>query len=240
MATELTDDTALQLLANSLTTVLGLGLLIWLQAPVSGAHLNPVVTAVVAFTDRRPVGDALAYFAAQLTGGVAGALLANAMFDLTLFQLSTTERTGGHLWLGEVVATTGLVAVVLAVGRTGRTAAAPVVVAAWIGAAYWFTSSTSFANPAVTLGRVFGDTFAGIAPASAPAFVLAQAVGGVLAVALVRGLFGPQDRPSQPWTAATHRSGADGSAANHSDGSVSSSSSSTGSPDASGTRSTRA
>ena len=240
MATELTDDVAVQLLANSLTTVFGLGLLIWLLAPVSGAHFNPVVTAVVAFTDRRPVTDALGYVAAQLGGGVAGALLANGMFDLSLLQLSSTARSGANLWLAEVVATTGLVAVVLAVGRTGRAEAAPVVVAAWIGAAYWFTSSTSFANPAVTLGRVFSDTFAGIAPASAPAFVAAQAVGGVLAVVLVRGLFGPQERASQPFTAATHRATADGSAANHSDGSVSSSSSSTGTPDGSGTRSTRA
>ncbi len=207
---------------------------------MSGAHFNPAVTAVVAFTDRRPVGDALAYVTVQLVGGVAGALLANAMFDLALFQLSTTQRTGGHLWLAEVVATTGLVTVVLAVGRTGRTEAAPVVVALWIGAAYWFTSSTSFANPAVTLGRVFRDTFTGIAPCSAPAFVLAQLVGGVVAVALVRGLFGPQARASQPWTASTQRAAADASAANHSDGSVSSSSSSSGSPDGSGTRSTRA
>ena len=240
MATTLTDDVALQLLANSLTTVLGLGLLIWLLAPVSGAHLNPIVTAVVALTDRRPRVEALAYVLAQLVGGVAGALLANAMFDLAVFQLATTERTGAHLWLAEVVATAGLVTVVLALGRTARPGAAPVVVAAWIGAAYWFTSSTSFANPAVTLGRVFSDTFAGIAPASVPAFVLAQIVGGAVAVGLVRGLFGPQTRPSQPWTASAQRAGAAGSAVNHNDGSISSSSSSTGAPDVSGTRSTRA
>ncbi len=199
MATDLTDDVGLQLLANSLTTVLGLGVLIWWLCPVSGAHLNPVVTAVLAVIDRSrvPPRDAATYVVVQLVGGVAGAVLAHAMFDLPLLQESTTDRTGTGLWVGEVVATAGLVAVVLTVVRTGRTQAAPVVVAAWIGAAYWFTSSTSFANPAVTVGRAFSDTFAGIAPGSVAAFVAAQVVGGGVGVLVVRGLHGRPPRPAR-------------------------------------------
>ena len=196
LATDLTDDVALQLLVNSLTTVLGLGVLIWWLGPVSGAHFNPVVTAAVAGTDRAALGvrDAAAYVVVQLLGGVAGAVLAHAMFGIDPLQVSTTDRPGVGLWLGEVVATAGLVAVVLTVARTGRTQAAPVVVACWIGAAYWFTSSTSFANPAVTLGRTFSDTFTGIAPGSVPGFVAAQLVGGAVGVLLARGLLGPSPR----------------------------------------------
>ena len=133
-----------------------------------------------------PLTDAGAYVAAQVTGGIAGAVLANLMFDHPAVTWSTTERAAGHLWLGEVVATAGLVLVIFALVRAGRTAAIPVAVGAYIGAAYWFTSSTSFANPAVTVGRAFTDTFAGIAPGSVPAFVVAQLVGAGVGLALVR------------------------------------------------------
>lgn len=186
-------DGGLQLFYNSTATVLGLATLILLTGPVSGAHLNPVVSAADWWLGRRagrglPGADLAPYVVAQTVGGIAGALLANVMFDLPA-ALSTTDRGDWHLWVGEAVATGGLVALVFALARTGRGAWAAPAVAAYIGAAYWFTSSTSFANPAVTVGRVFSDTFAGIAPASVPGFVLAQVVGGVLGLALVRALY---------------------------------------------------
>jgi glycerol uptake facilitator-like aquaporin len=183
------NDTGLQLLQNSLTTVLGLGVLITLLGPVSGAHFNPVVSAVDWALGRRrgtglPGGDVGAYTAAQVLGGSAGAVLANLMFELPPVTMSGTVRDGGGLWLGEIVATAGLIAVIVALARTGRAAVSAVAVASWIGAAYWFTSSTSFANPAVTIARMFSDTFAGIAPASVPAFVLAQIIGATIGAAL--------------------------------------------------------
>ncbi|GAA4967987.1 MIP/aquaporin family protein [Kineococcus glutinatus] len=193
-------DVGLQLLQNSLTTVFGLGVLILVFGPVSGAHLNPVVSAVDWFLGRRsgtglPVRDVVAYTGAQTAGAVAGAWLANAMFDLPVWQVATTARTtGGHV-IAEVVATAGLVAVVFALARSGRAALSAVAVASYIGAAYWFTSSTSFANPAVTVGRVFSDTFAGIAPGSVPGFVAAQVVGAGLGAALVLALY-PDARAS--------------------------------------------
>ncbi|MGW6910085.1 aquaporin [Streptomyces sp. NPDC054940] len=194
-ATELSRDVGVQLLANSLATVFGLGVLITLLGPVSGAHFNPVVTLAVWFTGRRggdgPTGrDVAAYVPAQVAGAIGGAVLADAMFARPLVQWSTHDRSAGHLWLGEVVATAGLVLLVLGLTRVGRDRLAPVAVASYIGAAYWFTSSTSFANPAVTIGRAFTDTFAGIAPASVGGFVAAQLVGGVLGLALVAGVFG--------------------------------------------------
>ncbi|SDP52058.1 Glycerol uptake facilitator (Major Intrinsic Protein Family) [Streptomyces sp. cf386] len=194
-ATELSRDVGVQLLANSLATVFGLGVLITLLGPVSGAHFNPVVTLAVWFSGRRggdgPTGrDVAAYVPAQVVGAVGGALLADAMFARPLVQWSTHDRSAGHLWLGEVVATAGLVLLVLGLTRVGRDRLAPVAVASYIGAAYWFTSSTSFANPAVTVGRAFTDTFAGIAPASVGGLVAAQLVGGVLGLALVAGVFG--------------------------------------------------
>ncbi|MFI6425784.1 aquaporin [Promicromonospora sp. NPDC050880] len=178
------DDVGLQLLENSLATTLGLAVLIAVLGPVSGAHLNPVVTVVDWFTGRRDgsgvrIAEGGAYIAVQIAGAIGGALLANAMFGIPA-GLSATERaTGPHL-LAEVVATAGLVVVVLALTRSGRAAWIPASVGAYIGAAYWFTSSTSFANPAVTVGRVATDTFAGIAPGSVLPFVTAQAVGGAL------------------------------------------------------------
>ena len=180
-------DTGLQLLQNSLTTVFGLGVLILVLGPVSGAHFNPVVSAVDWWLGRRDrsglsLGGLAGYTAAQVSGGVLGALLANAMFDLPAWQVATTSRSSPGLWIGEVVATAGLV--VLSLSRTGRAPLAAVAVASWIGAAYWFTSSTSFANPAVTVSRMVSDTFAGIAPASVPAFLLAQLAGAALGTVL--------------------------------------------------------
>ncbi|MGW5556923.1 aquaporin [Micromonospora sp. NPDC003944] len=181
-------DVGLQLLENAIATALALGALILTFGPVSGAHFNPVVSAVDWWLGRRSATglagrDLAAYAAAQTSGAITGAVLADLMFDLPAVAWSRTERTGGHLWLAEVVATAGLVVLVFALARSGRTAAAPAAVGAYIGAAYWFTSSTSFANPAVTIGRAFTDTFAGIAPTSVPGFIAAQLVGGLVAVA---------------------------------------------------------
>ena len=183
------DDTGLQLLENAAATAAGLFAIILMFGPVSGAHFNPVVSLVdAAFggIDRR---TALAYIPAQVAGCVAGAVLANAMFAKAAVSIATTHRaTSAHL-LAEVVATTGLLLVIFSLARTGRAATAPAAVGAYIGAAYFFTSSTSFANPAITVGRMFSDTFAGIAPASAPAYVVAQLAGGVAAVGLIRTLY---------------------------------------------------
>lgn len=182
-------DVGLQLLENSSATALGLAVLILIFQPVSGAHFNPVVT----LADRTlgascSVGTIVAYVAAQVIGGIGGGVLANAMFGAAT-ALSTTERaTAGHL-LGEVVATAGLILLIFALVRTGRAALVGPAVGAFVGAAYWFTSSTSFANPAVTIGRIFTDTFAGIAPASAWPFLAAQLVGAAVGVGLVLLLF---------------------------------------------------
>ena len=188
------DDVGLQLLENSTATAFGLTVLILLFGPVSGAHFNPVVSAADWLLGRRAgtglsAGGVAAYTVAQLIGAVAGAELANLMYRVPLGELSTKDRTGVPLWLGEVVATVGLVALIFALARTGRGLLAAPAVGAYIGAAYWFTSSTSFANPAVTVGRVFSDTFAGIAPSSVPAFVLAQVVGAAVGLALVLALY---------------------------------------------------
>lgn len=181
-------DVGLQLLCNSIATGAVLVALILTLQPVSAAF-NPVVTLVEALLGRITATTAAALAAAQVTGGVAGAVLANLMFDLDAVTLSTTERTGGHQWLAEVVATFGLVLVVFGAIRTGRNETIAFAVGGYITAAYWFTSSTSFANPAVTIGRIFSDTFAGIDPASVAMFVLMQVVGGVLAYGAVRLLF---------------------------------------------------
>ncbi|TQL69034.1 glycerol uptake facilitator-like aquaporin [Nocardioides albertanoniae] len=187
------DDVGLQLLENSLATVFGLATLILLLGPVSGAHFNPAVSLADWFLGRRD-GSGLslpevgAYAAAQCVGGIAGAIVANLMFGVET-TLSATDRASGPHFLAEVVATAGLVALIFSLVRTGRAAVAAPAVGAYIGAAYWFTSSTSFANPAVTIGRVFSDTFAGIAPGSVPAFVAAQALGAVVGVVLVLALY---------------------------------------------------
>jgi glycerol uptake facilitator-like aquaporin len=191
-------DVGLQLLENSTATVLGLAVLILMFGPVSGAHFNPSVTlAELVLAPHRPGGatTAAAYLAAQVAGAVSGALLANAMFDQPQ-GLSTTERADAHTFLAEVVATAGLIVLIFALTRTGRATVVAPAVGAYIGAAYWFTSSTSFANPAVTVGRIFSDTFAGIAPSSVPAFVVAQLVGAALGLVVVLALY-----PRTPETA---------------------------------------
>jgi glycerol uptake facilitator-like aquaporin len=187
-------QTGLELLENSTATAFGLAVLILALAPVSGAHFNPVVTFVDHLLDRRAGTGirsraAAAYVGAQVLGAIGGAVLANLMFDQPAVAASTHSRTGWSVWLGELVATAGLIVVVFALTRTGRARYAPAAVGAYIGAAYWFTSSTSFANPAVTIARAFTDSFAGIAPASVPAFVLAQLLGAGLGALTVVVLY---------------------------------------------------
>ncbi|MGH9034294.1 MAG: aquaporin [Acidimicrobiia bacterium] len=181
-------DHGLQLLENSTATAFGLVALILAFGPVSGAHFNPVVTLADRLLGGIETGRAAVYVAAQVAGGCAGAIVANLMFDLPAVDWSATSRSGSHLWLGEVVATFGLLSVIFGVVRSGRAGAAPFAVGAYIGAAYWFTSSTSFANPAVTLARTLTDTFTGIRPMSVPPFLLAQLTGALPAVALARFL----------------------------------------------------
>ena len=194
------DDVGLQLLANSVATAFALGALILMFGPVSGAHFNPVISLADWCLGRRsPNVTGLSgrylpgYVIAQVAGAIAGSVVANVMFALPAVEFSTKARAAGHLWLGEVVATTGLVFLVFALARSGRTAVAPAAVGAYIGAAYWFTSSTSFANPAVTIGRAFTDTFAGIAPSSVPGFIVAQGVGLLIGAGLLMALY-PHDR----------------------------------------------
>ena len=187
------DDVGLQLLQNSIATALGLTVLILLLGPVSGAHLNPVISLADWFMGRRAgrglrATDLGAYVGAQVLGAVGGAVLANAMFDVGT-AISGKDRFTAAQGLGEVVATAGLVALVFALARTGRGALAAPAVGAYIGGAYWFTSSTAFANPAVTVGRVFSDTFAGIAPGSVPGFLTFQLIGLVAGVALTLALY---------------------------------------------------
>ena len=175
---------ALALLANTAATVAGLYVLIELLGPLSGAHFNPAVSAVMAWRCALPRRELPAYVAAQLAGAWAGTLLAQAMFGLPLLQWSVRPRSGPGQWLAEAVATAGLLLVVLR-APAGRAAG---LVAAYIGAAYWFTASTSFANPAAAFGRMFSDSFAGIAPSSVPGFVLAELAGAALGLGLHRAL----------------------------------------------------
>jgi glycerol uptake facilitator-like aquaporin len=188
-ATRLTDDAALRLLVNSTTTALGLAVLILIFAPAGGAHFNPVVTAADWLLGRRTdhgysVGQAAAVIAVQITGAIGGAALADAMFSVPALTASQHYRGGLPVLLSEVVATAGLLLLIVTLSRTGRTQHAAWSVGAWIGAAYWFTASTSFANPAVTIGRTLTPTYAGIAPAAAPAFIAAQIIGGTLGTVL--------------------------------------------------------
>jgi glycerol uptake facilitator-like aquaporin len=186
MATRLSPgDVGLQLLQNSVATGAMLVALILALQPVS-ASFNPVVTLVETALGVLPAAYAGVLAAAQVVGGCAGAVVANLMFDLPAVSVAATERTGAGVWLGEVVATTGLVLVVFGSLRTGRPETVALAVGGYITAAYWFTSSTSFANPAITVARSLSDTFAGIAPGSVPTFLLAQLLGGVLGLGLVR------------------------------------------------------
>jgi len=183
MADRLTDDVALALLGNTLPTGAILVVLITILGPLSGAHFNPAVSLVFALRREIEAPAAIAYTVAQIAGGIAGALLAHAMFDLPIWQASTTVRSGGPQWLAEVVAAFGLVFTILA-GLRFRSDAIPWLVGLYITAAYWFTASTSFANPAVAIARAFTDTFAGIRPIDLPGFILAELVGALLAMAL--------------------------------------------------------
>lgn len=182
-------DLGLQLLENSLATGAGLVALILAFGSVSGAHFNPIVTLADRLLGGLTTRALLVFIPAQVVGGCAGAVIGNLMFDLPAVTASTHARASSALWLGESVATFGLLIVIRGVARSGRPTAAPFAVGAYIVAAYWFTSSTSFANPAVTVARTLTDTFAGIKPSSAPAFVAAELAGGLLAVALARFLF---------------------------------------------------
>lgn len=188
MAQSLTQDTALALLGNTLPTGAILVVLITTLGPVSGAHFNPVVTMVFALRRDLAVGLALAYVAAQICGGILGSWLAHAMFSLPILEVSQKARTGTGQWLAEGVATFGLLATILG-GVRFRAEAIPWLVGLYITAAYWFTASTSFANPAVAIARAFSDTFAGIRPADVPAFILAQVIGALLAAAVFGWLF---------------------------------------------------
>ena len=183
------NDTGLALLENAAATAAGLFAIILMFGPVSGGHFNPVVSLVDAHFGGLAWRDALAYIPAQVAGCITGAIAANGMFALAAISISTHHRASPAHLLAEVIATLGLLLVIFALARTGRTATAPAAVGAYIGAAYWFTSSTSVANPVITVGRMFSDTFAGIAPASVPGFVAAQLVGGLVAIGIVRTLY---------------------------------------------------
>jgi glycerol uptake facilitator-like aquaporin len=188
MGADLSDDHGVALIINALSTIFALGLLILTIGPISGAHFNPVVSLVQLFSRKQTLAETITYIVSQITGAVSGAILANVMFDMPALQFSGRDRVSFGMLIGEVVATAGLIAVIgiLSIREQGQNI--PVAVAAWIGSAYFFTSSTSFANPAVTIGRLFSDTFAGIAPTSVLPYTLAQLVGAALGMAIVRGV----------------------------------------------------
>ena len=179
-------DVGLQLLENAAATGFGLFVLIVVFLPLSGAHFNPVVSLVDGLLGHRPWRELTAYIPTQIFGCVLGAILANLMFGLPAVNISTTDRLTAATFLSEVVATAGLILVIFALVRSNLVRAVPAAVGAYIGAAYFFTSSTSFANPAITIGRMFSDSFAGIAPGSAPGFLIAQLIGGAVGLLLVR------------------------------------------------------
>ncbi|MGY1667470.1 aquaporin [Geodermatophilus sp. SYSU D00696] len=210
------DDTGLQLLENALVTGAGLVALILAFGPVSGGHFNPVVTLADRAFGGVTTRQVAVYLPAQLAGGALGAVAANLMFDLPAVTIATTERSGGGLWLSEALATSGLVVLVFGLVRAGRAHMAPFAVGAYITAAYFWSSSTSFANPMIDVARMLSDTFAGIAPSSVPAFVLAQLVGGAAGVAVVALLHPtvadvaadavvPHEDPIAPPSGAGHR-----------------------------------
>ena len=188
MATDLTEDVGLQLLINTIATVFGLAALILILAPISGAHFNPVVTLIDLIQGKSSFIQFLQYAVVQIAGAITGAFLANAMFDQEIIQTATKIRSGSHLYLAEIVATAGLILVINLLVNQKNLSVIPAAVAAWIGSAYFFTSSTSFANPAVTIGRTFSDSFAGIAPECAPKFIAAQILGAIIGLGLVKAL----------------------------------------------------
>ena len=188
MATDLAQDVGLQLLINTIATVFGLAVLILILAPISGAHFNPVVTLIDLIQGKSSFIQFLQYAVVQIAGAITGAFLANAMFDQVIIQTATKIRSGSHLYLAEIVATAGLILVINLLVIQKNLSVIPAAVAAWIGSAYFFTSSTSFANPAVTIGRTFSDSFAGIAPECAPKFIAAQILGAIIGLGLVKAL----------------------------------------------------
>jgi glycerol uptake facilitator-like aquaporin len=195
MADRLTDDVALSLLGNTIPTGAMLVVLITILGPISGAHFNPAVTLVFALRREIQTKAAIAYVIAQITGGIAGTFLAHAMFDLPILQISQTVRAGSGQWIAELVAAFGLVFTILA-GLRFRSDAIPWLVGLYITSAYWFTASTSFANPAVAIARAFSNTFAGIRPLDVPAFIVAELLGALLAMALAGWLLSvPKPEP---------------------------------------------
>ena len=196
MATNLSTDVGLQLLENAAATAGALVGIILMFGAVSGAHFNPIVTLVDRLSGTISTRETALYMLVQVVGGCVGVMVANVMFGLDAINISTRERSGGDLWLSEVVATIGLLLVIHGCVRTGRSNAVPFAVGLWIGGAYFFTSSTSFANPAVTIARTLSDSFAGIAPASAPMFIAMQLVGALLAWALIRYVYSASIPPA--------------------------------------------
>jgi glycerol uptake facilitator-like aquaporin len=182
-------DTGLELFENAAATAAGLFAIILMFGPVSGGHFNPVVSFVDAAFGGLSWRDACAYLPAQVAGCVSGAIMTNLMFSRAAIEISTKHRASGAHFLSEIIATLGLLLVIFALARSGRSGTAPAAVGAYIGAAYFFTSSTSFANPAITVGRMFSNTFAGIVPSAAPVFIAAQVIGGVLAFLGIKGLY---------------------------------------------------
>jgi glycerol uptake facilitator-like aquaporin len=214
-------QTGLELLENAAATAAGLFAIILMFGPVSGGHFNPVVSFVDAAFGGLSWRDATAYLPVQVAGCIGGAVIANLMFALSAVSISTKHRATPAHFLSEIIATLGLMLVIFALARSGRSRAAPAAVGAYIGAAYFFTSSTSFANPAITIGRMFSDTFAGIAPSSAPSFIVAQIIGGLVALVVIKALY-PHITPAQAAEivvphqqdqAATARAAHDGAAA---------------------------
>ena len=185
MAVNISQDVGVQLLINTIATIFALGLLIELLGPISGAHFNPLVTIISVFRREKSLSELLFYVVAQCAGGISGAMLANLMFSHPAIYMSQNTRSGSNLWLGEVVATAGLIFVIFQAVSFGKSKLIPILVPAWIGSAYFFTSSTSFANPAVTIARAFSDTFSGIKLSSVSGFVGAQIVGALIGYALV-------------------------------------------------------
>jgi len=188
MGTNLSDDLAVALIVNALATIFVLALLIFILGPVSGAHFNPVVSFISVLRKSQKAPEALAYSVSQILGAITGSITANYMFNLPAVQLSSNLRVSPGTLLGEVIATAGLIIVIFVLIYRKRTELIPLTVAGWIGAAYFFTSSTSFANPAVTIGRAFTDTFSGIAPESVAPFIAAQFVGAILGLVATRAL----------------------------------------------------
>jgi glycerol uptake facilitator-like aquaporin len=188
MATNLSQDVGVQLLINTISTVFGLAVLIQILGPISGANFNPVVTLIDLIQKRTNFVTFMQYAIAQTAGAITGAILANGMFSHPLIEISTKVRSGGNQYLGEIVATAGLILIINLMIHQEKTALIPVIVASWIGSAYFFTSSTSFANPAVTVGRIFSDSFAGIAPGCVLKFIAAQILGALIGLGLTKVL----------------------------------------------------